>query len=332
MVPIHSFFPWAQCFVWITVLGWLGIWNGCDTKKESSYSFHVYSTIDTSTKKIGDILHYQVWAKGAGQRIIQFPELVIDNPDISVGEGKAIKGSYLDDHGMEFEIVFWDTGVFAIPAYSVTVLSTMGDSAEYSMSTDSISVTVQSVIEDSQPFLRDIKGPVPLPMILPLRIIFLCCSILFLLVILVWLWRKRIPGKKEKPKIYIPSRPPYEIAMEKLERLRNFDISKLSSIKEFYVELSYITREYLEYQFFVRAIEMTTEEIIDSKSYLPLGKDYVDPLLDVLKRADLAKFARFQLDRDQCLNDLDVVEHFITESRIGWLPVNLNRSEWRIYD
>jgi len=312
----------------VSVIGW----NGCEIKEESPFSFHVYSQVDTNVVTIGDIVHFQIWAKGAGKRIINFPEIIINNPDVSVGERRSLEGNYQDDYGVDFEIAFWDTGSFSIPAYSVNVMSNTGDSIEYSLTTDPIDVKIPSVIKDPEPVLRDIKNPVPLPLILPIRIIISSVIIVILVGVLIWIWRKRIPGKKDQPKIHIPPRPPYEIAMEKLERLRNFEILKPAQKKEFYVELSYTVREYLEYQFFVRAIEMTTEDIINSRSYLPFSEDLIDILLDVLKRADLAKFARFQLDRNQCTKDLETIEDLVTKSRIGWLPVDTKPFEWRMYD
>jgi len=303
-----------------TVLS-LWVWNGCETKRESPFSFHVYSVIDTSSATIGDVLHCQVWAKGAGKRIIEFPGFVVDNPDISLGEKRTLESDYSDNYGMEFEITFWDTGSFTLPAYPVNVMSITGDSVEYAIFTDPIGVTVHTVIKDSQPELRDIKPPVPLPMILPLRLIISLMLIFILMGVLLWLWRKRIPARrKEKREIYIPSKPPYEIAVEKLKKLHEVNVSTPSQIKVFYTELSYIIREFLEYQYFVRAIEMTTEEIFHSKSYLPLNGSLMDRLLSVLKRADLAKFARFQPDRNQCLSDLKSMEDLVIRCRLEWFP------------
>ena len=188
---------------------------GCGEGKIASKSFHVYSNLDTVDVAIGDIARFQVWAMGADERNIEFPRLEVDNANISVGEGQNLTGENEGDKGIEFQLTFWDTGAYDIPPYVVQILTEDGKEVDYAIPTDPVTVTVHSLISEAQPKLRDIKPPVPIPTIVPWKIILSLLGIGLSMAILFWMWRKRVKEEQiEKEEVFIPSRPPYEIAME----------------------------------------------------------------------------------------------------------------------
>ena len=295
---------------------------GCGEGKIASKSFHVYSNLDTSDIAIGDIARFQVWAMGAGERNIEFPRLEVDNANILVGEGQNLTGENEGDKGIEFQLTFWDTGAYDIPPYVVQILTEDGKEVDYAIPTDAVTVTVHSLISEAQPTLRDIKPPVPIPTIVPWRIILSLLGIGLSMAILFWMWRKRVKEEQlEKEEVFIPSRPPYEIAMEKLDQLKEQTPTGPDQIKNFYAVLSYLVREYLEFQYFVRAIEMTTSEIEDARYLVPTDQEKLHDVITVLKRADLAKFARFQPDLNQSKEDLKMIEDFLKFTRLSWTTV-----------
>ncbi|MDP6456868.1 MAG: hypothetical protein QF613_07940 [Candidatus Marinimicrobia bacterium] len=306
----------AKASIGIAFLTALTVWNGCGADYQSVSSFHVYSTVDTSRAAIGDVVRFQIWAKGTGERRISFPPMAIEDSDILVVERRDLEGDNSDDIGMEFQITFWDTGRFELPAYTVNVMNTDNDSIDYAITTDPVAVTVESVVTDPQPSLRAIKEPVPIPILVPYRIILSLAAIVILLGFLLWIWRKRVVEKREPPLVQIPSRPPIDIAWEKLENLRQAKLDSPDEVKEFYAALSHIVREYMEYQFFIRAMEMTTSEIEMARDLFPLESEDVDPMLDILKRADLAKFARFQPEKGRSRKDIVAISEFIEKTRV----------------
>ena len=295
---------------------------GCGEGKIASKSFHVYSNLDTADVAIGDIARFQVWAMGSGERNIEFPRLEVDNANISVGEGQNLTGENEGDKGIEFQLTFWDTGAYDIPPYVVQILTEDGKEVDYAIPTDPVTVTVHSLISEAQPTLRDIKPPVPIPTIVPWKIIFSLLGIGLSMAILFWMWRKRVKEEQvEKEEVFIPSRPPYEIAMEKLDQLKEQAPTGPDQIKNFYAVLSYLVREYLEFQYFVRAIEMTTSDIEDARYLVPTDQEKFHNVITVLKRADLAKFARFQPDLNQSKEDLKMIEDFLKSTRLSWTTV-----------
>jgi len=91
----------------------------------------------------------------------------------------------------------------------------------------------------------------------------------------------------------IPPRPPHEVALVALNRLRARHFIEEGKFEDYYVELSAIIRRYLEDRFHLRAPEMTTEEFLTTvanEARLALTQRRL--LGEFLTQADLVKFAR----------------------------------------
>ena len=104
------------------------------------------------------------------------------------------------------------------------------------------------------------------------------------------------------------------MALKKLERLKKSDISSKRYKKEFFIEVSFILREYIENSFFVRALEMTTEEISQNSHILPFSDNEVIDLVSIFRNADLVKYAKYDIGGNQCLKDLDLSIAFVKKS------------------
>ncbi|MFQ6616877.1 MAG: hypothetical protein ACE5HZ_08980 [Fidelibacterota bacterium] len=307
----------------VAVLLCLGIVTAASYQKEADRAnpLTVTATLDTARATIGDVLHFQVRVEGAGNRKVRFPDLSVKNPSVAVGHRTEVKGEDSKEWGVDFEVSFWDTGSFTLPSYPVHVLTSRGDTIDYSVQTDSLRVTVATVIDDPNPQLRDLKPPVPIPVWIPLQSISSVVTIAFLMGLLIWLWRKRVPFVKGEGGGTVALASPYDMAKDKMSELRRLDLGASGSVRRFYGDLSHVVREFLESQYFVRALEMTTEEIEKSRMLFPLEETGMNDLLSFLKRADLVKFARLKPGRKACLADLNRMEEFIEESRREW-PVS----------
>ena len=80
---------------------------------------------------------------------------------------------------------------------------------------------------------------------------------------------------------------PHELA---INRLLQLDANGFS--KEFYSELSHITRQFVEKSFYIRALEMTTEEISKNENIFKINDDIFSEWVNLLQKADLIKFAK----------------------------------------
>ena len=66
---------------------------------------------------------------------------------------------------------------------------------------------------------------------------------------------------------------------------------------------------------------MTTSEIEDARYLVPTDQDKLHNVITVLKRADLAKFARFQPDLNQSQKDLKMIKDFLKSTRLSWTTI-----------
>ena len=292
---------------------------GCSEENKKTSDLYIFGELDTTDVVIGDVMSFEVWAKGVGDRKIEFPPLIIENNNISISEGKILENNFEDERGIEFQLTFWDTGNFQLPTYNIAILTEEGKELMYPIKPDPSQVKVHSLLTEAQPKLRDLKPPVPIPTIIPWRNILSILGIIISFIGLIWMWRKRIHDENKKIEIEIPHRPPFEIAMDKLEILNNENPSNAAVFKKYYEDLSYLVREYVENQYFLRAIEMTTSEIEEAKFVIPVSNKKLDELILILKRADLVKFAKFVPSISSCREDLGVIHDFILSTKLLWV-------------
>jgi hypothetical protein len=229
---------------------------------------------------------------------------------------------------MVFQLVYWDTGHFVIPAYEVAVLKA-DSSLDYTLRTKPLPVQVVSVLEQSGAReLRPVKQPVPVPIFWPWRTLGLALLLVVLLAGIVLVWRQR--QKREAIKTEAPLKlkaPPDEVARQKLQALREAQYLQRGAVKDFYVELSYLLREYVEHSFFTKTLEMTTQEIDALRDTFPFESGLMTQWLEVLKRADYTKYARGSVPMGVGEQDLTWAEEFIAKTVPYWKTWDLQATE-----
>ena len=188
--------------------------------------------------------------------------------------------------GIQFEIMPWDTGQFVTPDYSIDILNLDG-TLDFSLKAESISFSISSILAATdQTDFRPIKGPVPVKGVIPTRAILLSLILIGTVAGMIWTWRQRQRAQYQKID-YAVMEAPEDRA---LRRLKELDASGLS--KEYYADLSHISREFMETKYFIRALEMTTEEIHAFRSLFPMGESQFSQWVQFLNEADMVKYAR----------------------------------------
>ena len=274
-----------------------------DEKQNTSIALSV--EIDTLQTTIGYPISYRLNVSHPDTNLIDFPNLRFkDNLQLQSSSFSPNRNNF----EANLELVFWDTGYIVIPEIEINILNL--DSVKlYSINSDSIIVEVVSVKEKNMNLspgsdgILPIKGPVKVQ---TYEDLYLALKIITLAIIaygIISLWKKR--SKKELEKVdrsnYVM---PTNIALMKLEKLKQFELSSEVSKKDFFVKISLILREYIENSFFIRALEMTTEDISDNYDLFPFDSDLVTELTSILQRADMVKYAREKKDREQCMKYL----------------------------
>jgi hypothetical protein len=145
--------------------------------------------------------------------------------------------------------------------------------------------------------IKDIKEPYDVPFNWKKWVKWFLIALLVIGLIIgaVLLWEKY---RKKPEQVQVarpkPKRPAHEIALEKLEALRQKKLWQNDKVKEFYIELSDIIREYIEFQFDILALEMTTDETMAALRFRGIEEEKIRPLEAMLRMADLAKFAKYK--------------------------------------
>ena len=269
-----------------------------------SQSLSTISELDTTTGFIGDVLKWSVRVEGDTDYKIQFPELKMINDTITVRNSSLIHENG-DLVGIQFELMAWDTGNFILPEYSVNILNQDG-SIKYTLETTQIEFFIQSILaKTNESDFRPFKGPVHVKNVFPIRQVLLSILLIILLVGMVWTWRQRLERQYEKAK-YVFKESPKERANRRLGELNPDGLTK-----EFYADLSHISREYIETKYFIRALEMTTEEIVKYKDLFPMSEDGFSKWTNFLLEADMVKYAKTVPTPKKMSFDKDMIYYLI---------------------
>lgn len=116
-----------------------------------------------------------------------------------------------------------------------------------------------------------------------------------------------LPQKKPEP--------PYDVAISKLEKLREEQLCEIGLQKEYYTRLTDILREYLEHRFGINAMEMTSTQI--RRSLNQPGKEIMSKELveQVLEIADFVKFAKAQPLGDDNVKAFEAARQFVEDTK-----------------
>ena len=222
----------------------------------------------------------------------------------------------------QLTLMTFDTGQVQVPPIALKYASSFDDPNRLNAYTDPIRLYSSTMKVDTtmayKPIVEPIDAPVKFKEVFPW---ILGALLLVLLVIGIWYW-----SKHRKPKVDVngnivhgPVIPPYDKAVGDLKKLREEKIWQSGKVKEYFSSLTDIAREYIEGQFGVNAIEMTTDDILEEVRPLHFPKETYDKLKDTMEIADLVKFAKYSastLESDTALNSMT---DFVNESHAQYM-------------
>ena len=114
-----------------------------------------------------------------------------------------------------------------------------------------------------------------------------------------------------------PLRPAEEVALEKLDAIKEKKIWQQGQVKEYYTQLTDVVREYIARRFEVSSVEQTSDETLrDIRPLLSERKDLYDQLRKMLTLADLVKFAKWSTTPDENELSLRNAYTFVKETTI----------------
>ena len=123
-------------------------------------------------------------------------------------------------------------------------------------------------------------------------------------------------GKREEDAVAAePLRPAEEVALEKLDIIREQKIWQAGQVKEYHTQLTDVVREYIDRRFEVSSAEQTSDETLRAmRPLLSDKKDLYEQLRKMLTLADLVKFAKWTTTPDENEMSLRSAYTFVKET------------------
>ena len=282
----------------------------------------VTSTIDSTSIKIGQQITYFINVETDTISLVVFPEGQTFSPleMIESYEIDTIKNKDKYNLIKKYGLTQFDSGAYTIPQQKIII----GNKTFF---TDSLNVEVNNVIIDTtKQWLYEIKPIMEVKksssdwwkyVLLALLIIGIIAFALY------WfIWRKKPLSEEEK----IALLPPYDRAKLALKKLDESHYLEHENLKDYYSDLTFIIRKYLDEKVYDRALESTTDELIyrlnllKDGNQIDISKEDIKNLESILKRADLVKFAKSapdvelaKLDRNTIDVEIDHVKEALPE-------------------
>ena len=133
---------------------------------------------------------------------------------------------------------------------------------------------------------------------------------------------EKVIVEKKKPKI-----PAIVTARAKLSDIKVNELWNSVKTKDYYTDLTDIAREYLEGQFGIEAVEMTTDEIMKAVNTLNLNGFTKDKLQETLITADFVKFAKANPTKEQNEQSFKDIDFFVEDSYVYFQEVEKKKEE-----
>lgn len=274
----------------------------------------VQATIDTTSIKIGEELTYTMTIAVDTTDLVVFPEgqqflpmEVIESYKLdTIIENSRYR--FIKKYGL----TQFDSGRYKIPSQRVIVNNKQ-------FKTDTLSVEVRDVVVDTtKQKMFNIKDKIEVdsPPFNFIKLLLWIVAILAILGLVAFIFfrRKKIREAQEE------DLPPYEEALDALQKLDDSQLLIQNKSKEYYSILTEIVKRYLDREVDEKALESTTDELIERLSaHKNLGHFDFDAIMIkdlelVLKRADLVKFAKMEQASGQLEADRKTLELIINDT------------------
>ncbi|WP_420828682.1 hypothetical protein [Maribacter polysaccharolyticus] len=276
----------------------------------------IKSGVDTTFIKIGDQLKFKVSVEVDSTDMVIFPEGQTFSP-LETVEAFATDTTRKKDRITllkTYALTQFDSGSYKLPAQRIEINGK-------AFFTDSLRVDVATVpVDTTAQKMYDIKPLIQVEKVNSgwWKILLIILAILGVVAGLLYWFVFRAKPLTEEEKV--AQLPPYDRALLELKKLDNSKYLIQDEYKQYYSELTDIVRSYLEEDANISALESTTDELIDKLELLKdageldLEKDTINQFKNILKTADLVKFARSKPPTNVALQDRKIVEQIVVKT------------------
>ncbi len=287
---------------WVAVLA-VGLFGPlAASRSASAQDVRISMEVDTSVIHVGDPVTVRLSMNHPAGWVVEWPDSFGVAPFEVLRADRAVPVAVADGGGFlsaaTLVITSFELGELEIPPIAVPV--TTPDGTVDTLLTDPFRVGVETVGLDESGDLRDIRGPLSIPRSLWGVLMWVALAAAVAGGVAYYLYRRRREAPESGPPVpRAPPRPFHELALEALRLLEKSALLERGQVKEYHVRISEIIRRYIEGQFEVPALELTTHEVVDGMRRAALGRHLTGGFQDFLERCDLVKFAKLRPVPDQ---------------------------------
>lgn len=257
----------------------------------------VSASVDSTSYLIGDWIHVVVSAETAphlqalgpvpGDTLGPFEVLRMQSRDSSESGGRKHRSWVV-------RLTTFDTGAVSIPSLAIHFLNTT-DSSVQTAFTNPIPLSIGTVDLGDDPQLKDVKPPLDAPWRFEDLVPYLLFLVLLALAAGGYLLYRRFRKNRDQEPVPAESAvPAHERALMALKALEAMRLWQQGRVKEYYSKVSEIVRRFFEDRFGVPALEMTSDEIVQSLKMVPEAGGVLKEVDRFLLTSDLVKFAKYE--------------------------------------
>lgn len=282
----------------------------------------VNGKITTDTILTGHPFDYSLDIRMPKGYIINWNELKDTlNKSVEVISRSEVKEQPIDNSSdilltQHLTLTSFDTGYVEIPSIGIKYYKSAKDTSVYTSYTDYMYVYVEAAAIDTTMAYKPIKTPIKQNITIEETVPYvgggiILAGLVLLIIYIVRRLRKKTNIEEEEVKPQIPA---IVTAREKMAQLKEANLWQSGKYKDYYTDLTGIAREYLEGQFNIDAIEMTSDEILDEVRKVQLDNLIFSKLQNTLITSDLVKFAKATPSPAENENAFKYINSFIEES------------------
>ena len=280
---------------------------------------------DSSELTVGDLVTLSLIVSHPAEFTVVIPGLERDWGSFEVQAQTSVQTISVADGirtvAKQFRITLFAPGIFETPDLAVSVRGRDGTVAQ--VSPVPIRLTVNSVLASQDEELKDLRPPADLSTPFWERTLVL---ILIAVVVLATAGGTAFFLISRSRRVARPIgiqpdlRTPWEVAAQELDRIASLDLAGRGDIREHYTLVAaalrdYLGATYLRDSFGRSADDMSTEEIAADiwQSELNLGDARL--VTELLREADLVKFANYEPTADRAMEALSQTRNFVGATR-----------------
>ena len=282
-------------------------------------------TADRSEFTVGDLVTLSLVVAHPADLVVVVPRVGREWGSFEIQAQTSVQA--VSDNGgvrtvaKQFRVTAFLPGALETPALPVYIRAPDGSVTQ--IYPNPVQVTVNSVLADPDEQLKDLRSPAGLSTPFWEQPVVLALAALVVLVAAVagyYLYCRshRLPATAQT---VVDTRSPWEVAIQELDRIDRIDLPGSGDLRGHYTLVSGVVRVYLGATHLgdagrMEPTEMSTEEIGAAISQSSLGYEHARLVIELLREADLVKFANYAPPVSRAYDAIGQVRNIVQATRL----------------